>query len=78
MKHALVLASDLYKKDWICYAIGDSVAALRELNCYDPTTIKLPKSQYPGDIDNTPLQKPSCSTGHISEFRIVSFFNLNL
>ena len=78
MKHALVLASDLSKKDWICYAIAADKAALRDLNCYNPATLKLPKSQYPGDVDNLPLKKPSCSTGNVSEFRIVSFSNPNL
>ncbi|WPQ61244.1 hypothetical protein SIO70_23065 [Chitinophaga sancti] len=76
MKFALILASDIPKKDWICYAIADSSSKLRDLNCYNSNSLKLPKSQYPGKIDNTPVIVRSCETGSNSEFRIVEINNL--
>lgn len=78
MKYALVLASDLNKRDWVCYLIADSTAAIKNLNCYNPTVVKLPKSSYPGTVDPSPVFKQSCVTGNNAEFRIVSLQNLNL
>jgi len=78
MKYGLVLSSDINKKDWICYTIAESIPEIQNLACFNPTIIKLPKSQYPGIVNPISLRKRSCETGNISEFKIVSISNLNL
>lgn len=78
MKYALVLASTLTKQDWHCYAIADSLNDLQQLNCYDTKVVKLPKSQFPGEIDETPVYVQSCQTGNNSEFRVVEISDINL
>lgn len=78
MKYALVLASDLKKRDWICYLIVNSLSEIDNLNCYQAGFIKLPKAQYHGTADPNPVYKKSCATGNRSEFRIVTIQNLRM
>jgi len=78
MKYALVLASTLSRVDWHCYLLVDTPQQIANLNCYQPTVIKLSKDLFPGTVDPTPVIKPSCATGNTSEFRMVAITNLNL
>ncbi|WP_035643512.1 hypothetical protein [Flavobacterium sp. ASV13] len=78
MKYALVLSSDISKRDWICYIIAESIQEIQNLQCFNPNIIKLPKTQYPGVINPTTIRKQSCVTGNTSEFKIVNISNLNL
>ena len=71
-KFTLVLASDLRKRDWICHAVSDNPNTIQNMDCIPPGVIVLPKSQYPGTIDPTPVYKPSCMTGIMGEFRFVT------
>lgn len=77
MKYALVLISDLKRKDWICYQLADSDTEIENSNCFNPTVIKLPKSNYPG-TPVSQLKKVSCETGNTSSFAIVQISNINL
>ncbi len=71
-KFTLVLASDLRKRDWICHSLSDTPDGVNDLNCVPPGVMVLPKSQYPGIIDPTPVYKRSCMTGIMGEFRFVT------
>jgi len=71
-KFTLVLASDLRKRDWVCHFASDLPNAIDNLNCVPLGVIIIPKSQYPGTIDPTPVYKRSCMTGIMGEFRIVT------
>ncbi len=78
MKFALVLASDLQKKDWICYAIGSSRTEIENLRCYPASVIKIPKITFPGSVVLPSIEKENCETGFLTEFAIVRIENLQL
>lgn len=71
-KFALVLASDLRKRDWVCHFVTDQPNMIHNLNCVPPGILIIPKIQHPGTIDPNPIYKPSCRSGMIGEFRIVT------
>ncbi len=70
-RFTLVLASDLRKRNWICHSISNNSDDLHHMDCVPPGVMVLPKSEYPGTVDPTPVFKRSCTTGIMGEFRFV-------
>lgn len=78
MKYALVLESEISRTTWNCYNIADTVQGLVSLNCFSSEVLKLPKSQYAGEVVQSGLKKENCSTRNKSIFCIVKFPNFQL
>lgn len=78
MRYALILMADLNDDDWICHAISPTKKALQDLNCYNASVMKLPKTSHPGTVEPGSFTKTNCETGMSSTFTIVKLHDTKL
>ena len=71
--YALILKSDENNsRYWICYQLSYSLTEIKNLQCFTPERISLPKSDYSAQLIEELVSIKSCRTGNVSRFAIYS------